>query len=334
MLAARCGSAASRATEIRADRRREAPRQSRASTRRGVRFEAVEVGDLAVAPVADVRGAEQGRRLPLGEARQEAGRTSAGSSAAGSAAPHALGFDERRGEEVVAARLPGLAVGVAAVPDVRPLPQQIAQPVVAAPLRRSRAPGVSANAVLKCVPARIGYVALRQERVESLDERVGERAQRRRPAPALVAGVPGQFAGQHQQPGPAVRPLESAAQRLRQIGHLAGDVVRREVGVEQRADLRRRGALTGTAGTAAPASSSRARRNASRSCRRTPDAARAATGRLPAPSITWSSLFGYSRETWPSAIAAKRSAMTASSVVPGAGAGAGVTVSIGRRGNT
>src|SRR5262252_8336136 len=81
--------------------------------------EAVEMSDLAVAPVADGRGLKQGRRLARRDPRQELLEPDWEQRRVG--ALHAQGLDQRGRQEFVAARLPGLAVAVGAEPLARTL---------------------------------------------------------------------------------------------------------------------------------------------------------------------------------------------------------------------
>ena len=74
--------------------------------------EAVEVGDLAVAAVADGGGDEQRGGLFAVDARQEPGKPMS-EFFRRQAATQAQGLGQRGGEEFVAARLPGLAIAVA-----------------------------------------------------------------------------------------------------------------------------------------------------------------------------------------------------------------------------
>ena len=176
--------------------------------------------DLAVGAVADARGLEQRARIAVRDARQEAIHPS-GPLRRRQHAAHALRLDQRRRQKVVAARLPRLAVGVLAVP--RRQGAILQQRLSAYRARRSAysAPSASANAVLKCVPTRIGYVALRQKRARS--DRANAppsgaiAADQRRPS---AVSCRAKFGGEHEQPRPAVRPLERAARWLAQVGQL------------------------------------------------------------------------------------------------------------------
>ena len=80
--------------------------------------QAVKMRDLAVGAVPDRRGLEQRRGLPLCAARQEV-REPSSERGRGQKLAHARGLHQRRGEEVVAARLPRLAIPVAHRTSVR-----------------------------------------------------------------------------------------------------------------------------------------------------------------------------------------------------------------------
>ena len=150
--------------------------------------------------------------------------------------------------------------------------------------------------------------------LEPLGERVGQRRSvfaQRRPSSFVCRA---KFARQHQQPGPAIGPLETAGVRPRQIGELARDVVWRECAVEQRADRvglgqvgeaavePRQQPVAVHAGMPVEAAEEDRMQRARRPTRR------------PGRSTHGSSLLGYSRVTWPSAMRAKREARSASSV--------------------
>jgi len=81
---------------------------------------AVEMRDLAVAAIADDRGCEQGRRLMPGDARQEMLEPKREERRLGPG--HAQGFGQRGREELIAARLPCLAVSVCP----KPMPRSVA----------------------------------------------------------------------------------------------------------------------------------------------------------------------------------------------------------------
>ena len=141
---------------------------------------------------------------------------------------------------------------------------------------------------MDAVPHRVGRP--RQPGRQRVEEVVGQRPQRRRPAGRIVLPSPPprrRLLVQRQRPAPAVRPLR--ARRADVVLPFDGDRLRREVLVEDGADRRgvdlRRG--SGAAGGAAPSASRRP--SASRSCRRRrgagPAAAaapRPARGRAPA----------------------------------------------------
>jgi len=108
---------------------------------------------------------------------------------------------------------------------------------------------------------------------------LGQRRQAGGPARCLGGRMARQLGGEHQHPGPAIRPLEAGM--LLCVGHLDGEVDFGELAIEQRATAgasgereRRRSRAT---------SSRRGRRNASRSCRREPDAGHAGRARPAAP---------------------------------------------------
>src|SRR6185369_4550259 len=82
--------------------------------------QAVEMGDLAVASVADDGGLKEGRRFSRLDPRQELLEPEREKRAV--RPRHAQGFAKRRGKEFVAARLPGLAVAVAGEPVARAVP--------------------------------------------------------------------------------------------------------------------------------------------------------------------------------------------------------------------
>jgi hypothetical protein len=81
-------------------------------------------------------------------------------------------------------------------------------------------------------------VGLAREELEvARDDQLDERLEVRRPAPR-VGVVPGvEIGGELEQPGPAVRPLEPAAQRRGEVRGLGGEVGGGQVGVERGADL-------------------------------------------------------------------------------------------------
>ena len=116
--------------------------------------EAVEMGDLAVRPVRDGGRSEQASRLSGGEIGQEEVEPRAELIVA-VGPPHAQRLGQRRGEELVPARLPRLAVAIAAIMSSgarsRISPASGGSFVSA----HSRA-RIIAKAVLKWVPTRIG----------------------------------------------------------------------------------------------------------------------------------------------------------------------------------
>src|SRR5947209_5389365 len=77
-------------------------------------IDTVKVGDLPVASIADNRGLEQARGLPVSKARKEVGEPRRELGRMGPR--HAKRLRQRRGEELVAPGLPGLAIPVRAEP--------------------------------------------------------------------------------------------------------------------------------------------------------------------------------------------------------------------------
>jgi hypothetical protein len=84
--------------------------------------QAVEMRDLAVAPVAHHGGRKQGGGQLLADAGQERGELGA-ELAVGQGCTHTLGLDQRGRQEFVAAWFPGLAVSITRVPAPRSLLQ-------------------------------------------------------------------------------------------------------------------------------------------------------------------------------------------------------------------
>ncbi len=192
--------------------------------------------DASVGAVAHGDGFEQRRRLALLQARKKSPQPRRILGRA-QHAPHALRLDQRRRKKVLAAWFPRLAVGVVREPRARFVACDPEQRIVAAQRRvlqrereRERAVGVRAGA------HRIRRI--RQIPPKSLREGARQRRERLRAAAAVVVGVPRQLGLQHQQPCPPVRPFERTAPRLLEIRQLAGDVLWRELRVEQGADAR------------------------------------------------------------------------------------------------
>ena len=239
--------------------------------------------DLAVAPVADTRPGRTRSPARLSARRGRKAANQGVKSPARQQLPHAVGFDQRGGQEVVSARLPGLAVRVPPVPARRLAAQicrQIARAAGAAIVQRQG----SAKAVLACDAGadRIGRLAAGKPRTAP------RRSAARAPAPP-TSGVFGrrqrQFGRQLQQPRPAIGALEPAARgtgRDRRVRRRPCSVM--SCASNKRADGRGLGHGREAAAAGAPASSSRARTNASRSCRRRPGAGRGGRARPPRPS--------------------------------------------------
>src|ERR1043165_3667379 len=183
--------------------------------------QAVEVSDFAVAPVADDRRSEQGCRRMAFDARQEPIEPLLEYARIG--ALHAQGLDQGGREEVVSARFPRLAVAISAEPMN----------------------GTVANLTGKCGVEPIRPFQRKDERERRVEmrpraDRVGEdlkviaKAIRecscerfQFPAPATLL-VSHRFEMQIEQPGPAVRSLETTAQRPVEIDEFGADLLRGE----------------------------------------------------------------------------------------------------------
>ncbi len=202
-------------------------------------IDAVQVGDLAVGGIGDQRGAEQRRRLAVRQAGQEPPEPAAELSLRQHPA-HQLRFHQRRGQEVVARRLPGLAVRVVREPGLCARRDQPGEVVVTAGLRivagqrqgegRVRV-GSGADRI-----GQLGQIGLQPRR-----EDLGQGSQRF--GPDLRLSPTRQFRLQLQEPRRPIGPLEARARRPVQIGQLAPDLARRELPGQQGADVVRRGAL-------------------------------------------------------------------------------------------
>ena len=192
--------------------------------------------------------------------------------------PHALRLDQRRRQEVVARRLPGLAVGVGRRTSRRAR-AAISRSSASSPAPSRAYSSASAQGEggveVGPGPDRIGQLG--QVAHEPVGEGLGQPAQRRGPAVRVVGLVPVELGLQHQQPRPAVGPLErrppaAATDRPARAATFSGVRCASNSSRHLAAAAHR----PGTAAGSAPAASSRARTSASRSCRRRSGAARAA----------------------------------------------------------
>jgi hypothetical protein len=172
------------------------------------------VRDLAVASVAHRCRNEQGRRLAIGETRQESRkpfRKIVGWQHPG----HAQRLDQRRRQELIATRLPGLAVPVSAEAVDGPFADRVGQHVVEClcPFQRQdqREGGVEVGADAD----RIGQLA--KIGAQSLCEGTGQRLQLGGPAAIVMTRG---FQVKVEQPAPAVGPFEPGRERPVEIGKL------------------------------------------------------------------------------------------------------------------
>jgi hypothetical protein len=145
-----------------------------------------------------------------------------GGELAGVGSCHAQGLDQRRREELVAARLPRLTVAVGAEPMERAAADKLRQARVE-PLRpferqHEREGGVEVRTDADRVSQDREIVA------EPLRERTRKRLERISP----WFGVARRFQVKSEQPCLAVGPLETAAERPLEIAEFAGDLLLRE----------------------------------------------------------------------------------------------------------
>ena len=167
---------------------------------------------------------------------------------------------------------------------------------------RTRCSNAARSATDSRLSRQVGEVALDERARERREWRrsTGARRHRRR------ARVRRASSSSHAQPYGA---LERRALRAARGRRIRRDIGAAPDGGRAARRSRRAPAAPDAAAARARAASACARTSASRSCRRTPDAARAAARASPSPPSTWSGLFGYSRTTFASAIRAKRDAV-------------------------
>jgi hypothetical protein len=187
------------------------------------------MGDLAVRAIGDARRPKQSGRLSRGDPWQEAIEPRQ-ERLRRQETPHAFGLDQRRGLEVVAARLaPSRAIDILAIPTAGRFEEKSGQCGVAGRRcvigRHSEAEGR-----VEMGAGAHGIGRERQEIAKSLRDRPRQR--RERPRPARIVRER-QFRGELEQPGPAVGALEAARRRPVEIGALARDLLARELVVEQ-----------------------------------------------------------------------------------------------------
>ena len=192
---------------------------------------------------------------------------------------HQIGFSKCRRQKVRSARLQLRGViGVLAEVIVAARDQQLLELRIVHRVRViEREREAERRVRMKAGANRIDL--LRQEIEIPRRQRIGERLQVRRPRFRLGVDDSMQFLGELQRPRPAIRALERLGVGPIEVRGFNRDVLRRQVFVERLLDLRRLPAATGTAAAAAPASSGRARMNASRNNRRTQDALSPAAAR-------------------------------------------------------
>src|SRR5579862_6345231 len=189
------------------------------------------MGDLAVAAVAHERRCEKRCRLACGKPRQEAHEPEC-KCLTPQRRPHARGFDERGGEEIVAGRLPSLAIPVVCVPATRFFAEQGAEIDVSGDARViEREQERKCRVRMHARTHRIG--GEREPGLKSSYKGFRERLQQIAPALALQGFVLRQFARKHERPCPAVRAFEAAGFGPRKIGDFRRDVRGGEPFVEQ-----------------------------------------------------------------------------------------------------
>ena len=213
-------------------------------------------GSVRSVTVAGVNSAFGSPLAAPGRNRANQARNSAG----GQHAPHQVGLDQARREEVgTDGSQPGRGVGVRAEVGPRPLLDQCLEPrvadrpgVVVGEREPERGVGVHAG------PDRVRLLG--EEFQVARDDRVRQRPEVLRPR-LRVRVVPAvELLGELEQPGPAIGPLERLALLAGEVVGLGLEVLGRQVLVPALARISRRlRAGPGNAGAAARASSGRER---------------------------------------------------------------------------
>src|SRR6185369_12088556 len=158
----------------------------------------VEVGDLAVAAVADGGWGEEGRGLPFSNPRKELLEPDRKERRVG--ALHAQGFDQGWRKELVAARLPRLAVAVIAEPVANSLPDQLRKVRIECLRPLQRQDQREGRVEMGAYAYRVG------QDWEEIAKAFGERSGERFEAPGPILWMPHRFKMQIKKPCPAVGP--------------------------------------------------------------------------------------------------------------------------------
>ena len=188
-------------------------------------------------------------------------------------APHQVGLDQARREEICPAGLPSRR-------DVR-IRAEVARARSSTSARSRLSPTARGVVVREGKPERGVGMHARSNRVRLLGEKVeiarhdhvGERPEVVRPGPGIGVVPAVKLFRELEQPRPAVGSLERLALLSTEIVGLGFQILGREMGGQNGADLGSLGQVRKKLEQRAPASSGRARTSASRSSRRTRDEA-------------------------------------------------------------